>query len=367
MSRAASTNGRPPDAQSSRASVLVTGAAGFIGSHLCDRLLEDGYQVWGLDNFDDSYDPAQKRENLTDALDHPSMHLVEGDVRDRVLLDGLMADVEFDIVVHLAARFGDQSSVGNPLPIYEVNVAGTLALLDAMRRHSVATLVFASSASVYGQSTASPRREDASADRPLTLYAASKRAGEMLCYTYHHQQSLTVHCLRLSSVFGPRQRPDSTFHELTKHLEYGEERTSAHQPAEDDPESRDYIYVDDAVQGIALSIERARGRDGRNSEYQVINLGGSVAVSQHELAEKLSEAMDPFLETGVQTVSQEANSEENRDPPNSSSKKAADLLGYRPSVNLDDGLAELTRWLRENRSRREQIQELKSVLRPKED
>ncbi len=353
MSGASPSNGSSPSSpgDSDGATVLVTGAAGFIGSHLCDRLLEEGKRVWGLDSFDDSYDPARKRENLAGALDHPSMHLVEGDVRDQILLDGLMTDVEFDAVVHLAARPGVRASVENPFPTYEVNLGGTLALVEAMRRHDVPALLFASSASVYGGDADSPRREEAPADRPLAPYAASKRAGEMLCHAYHHLHGLTVHCLRFSPVFGPRQRPDLWIHELARRLEepeYG----GAPQPDGGEAESGDYTYVDDAVSGIVLSLERVRRRNGQEPEYQVINVGGSEAVGQGELAEKLSDALGAPADRARQVSGA---SESQAAPAVSSIEKAAELLGYRPAVSLEEGLAELARWFHRSRTPEEDV------------
>lgn len=336
-------NGGSPSSPDDGATVLVTGAAGFIGSHLCEQLLEEGHRVWGLDSFDDAYDPARKRENLGGAVDHPSMHLVEGNLRDQVLLDGLMTDVEFDAVVHLAARTGVRASVENPFPTYEVNLDGTLALAEAMRRHSVPALLFASSASVYGSGAGSDRREDAPADRPLTPYAASKRAGEMLCHAYHHQHGLTVHCLRFSPVFGPRQRPDVGIHGLALHLRDGRPL----QTDGEESESRNLLHVDDAVSGIVLSLERARRRNGEKPEYQVINVGGGEAVGRRELTRMVADAMglDPEPDQHASDGPEEA------PPAASDTGKAAELLGYRPSVGLEEGLAEFVRWFRESNAR----------------
>jgi len=318
---------------------LVTGAAGFIGSHLCDRLLSDGARVWGLDNFDDFYDPSRKRRNLESALGQDSMHLVEGDVRDPILLDGLMADVPFDAVFHLAARPGAPESAEDPSRTFDVNVSGTLTLLDAVRRHGIAHFIYASSNEVYGDRDAPPYHEDMPADRPLSPYAASKRACEMLCHAYHHLHGLTVHCLRLSSVFGPRQRPDLAIDELARGLveggwspELNGERGTV----------REYSYVDDVVDGFVLSLERTRRRNGEDPEYSVINLGGSEAVELGELAERLGDAM------GGSAENRRSRGEPLDDTrPICSVEKGRELLGYRPRVSLDEGLAEVSRWLRE--------------------
>lgn len=325
-----------------RPAYLITGAAGFIGSHLCDRLLDEGARIWGLDNFDDFYDTGRKRENLRSALDHDSMHLVEGDVRDPVLLDGLMADVDFDAVVHLAARPGAEPSMENPEATFDTNVGGTLTLLEAVARHRIPRLLYASSHEVYGDGDTPPYREDMPADRPLSPYGASKRAGEMLCHAYHHLHNLTVHCLRLSAVFGPRQRPDLAFDELAPVRDEGQ----VPEPDEGDKTVREYTYVDDIVDGIVLSLERTSRRNGDEPEYSVINLGGGEAVDTGELAKRLADAM-----------TDSSDSRRSRGEPldgagsMTSVEKGRKLLGYRPRVPLDEGLAEFSRWLKENSSR----------------
>lgn len=338
MSPSPSDNGRRAATASSSPTVLVTGAAGFIGSHLCDRLLSDGYRVWALDNFDDFYSPARKRENLRAALDQPAMHLVEGDIRDRVLLDGLMSDVSFDAVVHLAARPGGDASRENPELSYDVNVRGTLTVLEAMRRHGVPALLFASSASVYGDGSEPPFREESAADRPLSPYAASKRSGELLCHTYHHLHALTVHCLRLFSVFGPRQRPDLAVHGFTRQLTDGSPVTVSG----DDSGRRDFVYVGDIVDGLVLSLERARAHDGERAEYRVINLGRGESVRILDLLDGLGAA------TGLTPeVDHVPKTSDDAFRTLADLERAEELLDYRPSVSLEDGLAEFVRWYRE--------------------
>lgn len=321
--------------------VLVTGAAGFIGSHLCERLLRDGHGIWGLDNFDDFYDPARKRRNLSEALTRPGMHLVEGDVRDEILLDGLMSDVSFDMVVHLAALPGVRASLENPDLCYDVNVRGTLRLLEAMRRHSVASLVFGSSSSVYGDDTDAPFTEDAAADRPISPYAASKRAGELLCHTHHHLYGLTVYCLRFFTVYGPRQRPDLAIHRFARRMAEGKSIPRFG----DGSSSRDYIYIDDVVDGIVLAMERVRRRNGTSAAFEVVNLGRSEAVRLNELIEAVCDALDTtaqleFLPLQPGDVSHTCASVE----------RGRELLGYEPSVEFADGLAAFARWFRDDRA-----------------
>lgn len=331
-----------PDAPDSDAmSILVTGAAGFIGSHLCERLLRDGHRVWGLDNFDDFYDPARKRRNLAPALRRPTMHLVEGDVRDEILLDGLMLDVDFDAVVHLAARPGVLASLENPDLCYDVNVRGTLRLLEAMRRHAVSVLLFASSASVYGEASDAPFSEDVAADRPLSPYAASKRSGELLCHTHHHLYGLTAYCLRFFSVYGPRQRPDMAIHRFASMMFEGEPL-----PLHGDgSSSRDYTYIDDAVDGIVLALQAARRRNGRSSTFEVVNLGRSETVTLDELVESLATALDMSTDTDYMPVQPGVVSD-----THASVKKGEELLGYDPHVSWKDGIKRFSDWFRETRS-----------------
>lgn len=318
--------------------VLVTGAAGFIGSHLCDRLLAEGHGVWGLDNFDDFYEPARKRRNLREALRHPSMHLVEGDVRDEILLDGLMSDVDFDAVVHLAARPGVRPSLESPDLTYDVNVRGTLRLLEAMRRHSVSVLLFGSSSSVYGEDSDLPFGEADAADRPISPYAASKRSGELLCHTYHHLYGLTVYCLRFFTVYGPRQRPDLAIHKFARHMAGGEPI-----PRYGDGSSRrDYTHVRDVVSGILLAMERARRRNGGRADYEIVNLGRSETVRLDELIEALSAALDVTPE--IEPLPEQPG---DMSATFASVERGRELLGYEPTVPFEEGLSDFAGWFRE--------------------
>lgn len=348
MSAPYSGNGRPAAVETTSPCILVTGAAGFIGSHLCERLLDEGYCVWGLDNFDDFYDPAAKRENLSSAVEHAGMHLVEGDVRDPVLLDGLMTDVDFDAVVHLAARPGAEESIEEPMRTLDVNVGGTLSLLEAMRRHGLTVLLYGSSTSVYGAGRAgrtAPYEETAAADRPLSTFAATKRAAEMLCHTYHHLHGMTVYCLRLSSVFGPRQRPDLPIHQFARGVG-GEEEAEPHAPPSFS--QRDPVFVDDAVDGIALALARATDNRHGAPEYELINLGGRDSVDPMELARKLAEVLDVSL-----PAEHRLESPGPTPSPSASIEKGGDLLGYRPRVSLDEGLAKFSRWFHKSRQHTE--------------
>jgi UDP-glucuronate 4-epimerase len=255
--------------------ILVTGAAGFIGSHLVERLLEGGATVLGLDCFDDFYDPAVKRENLSRALERPEFRLIEGDIRDEDLLRRAIPD-PVDCLVHLAARPGVRPSIEQPLLYQDVNVRGTQVLLEYACEMNLGRFVFGSSSSVYGNSSEVPFSEDDSAGRPISPYAATKRQGELLCHAYHHLFGLGIVALRFFTVYGPRQRPDLAIHRFTRLLsegkpiqQYGAGTTS-----------RDYTYVDDTVRGIEGAI---RYLEDVPEAYEIVNLGESEAVELSRL------------------------------------------------------------------------------------
>jgi UDP-glucuronate 4-epimerase len=314
---------------------LVTGAAGFIGSHLCDRLLERGNRVWGIDNFDPFYPKTVKRSNIALALEHPSMRLIEGDVRDGVLLDGLFRQFPFDAVVHLAARPGVRTSLEEPEACLDVNVNGTLRLLEAMRRHRVARLVFGSSSSVYGESVHGTFSEEEAADRPISPYAASKRSAELLVHAYHYLFGLSAVCLRFFTVYGPRQRPDLAIQKFSRLMR-------EHQSLPffgDGTSGRDYTYVDDAIEGIERSL-KLLASSGDDSRYEVLNVGRGEVVNLNQLIETLASALG-------------ANPRVDRLPDQpgdvpytcASTERLEQTLGYRPVTSLEEGLQSFVSWL----------------------
>lgn len=321
-----------------RLRVLVTGAAGFIGSHLCERLVAEGHGVWGLDSFCPEYDPEGKRQNLAGISSHGRMHVIEGDVRDGVLLEGLFTSVPFDLVVHLAARTGKRAWFAEPELCWEVNVNGTLNLLEAMRRHHVSRMVFASSATVYGErsSGSGAFSEADSIQVPTSPYGASKQAAELLCRTWHHLWGFSVHCLRLFDVYGPRQPPDQTVSEFAGQLRAG---GSLELDGGEDA-MRDFIAVDDVIEGICLSAEVLRGRAPGEPTFDILNLGRGRAVGLAELADTLASA----LGVKARCSCREGRSGRQR-------YTLADLdhvsrtLGFRPSIDLNEGLDRYVAWL----------------------
>ncbi|UCE62213.1 MAG: GDP-mannose 4,6-dehydratase [Phycisphaerales bacterium] len=313
--------------------IVVTGGAGFIGSHLCEALLRTGSKVVALDNFDDFYDPSIKRRNLASALTKDRFVLVEGDIRNQDAIAEVI-DETVDAVVHLAARAGVRPSIDQPLLYQDVNVGGTLVLLERCRRFPRCKFIFASSSSVYGNRTKVPFSETDRVDNPISPYAATKRAGELLCHTYHHLFRMDITCLRFFTVYGPRQRPDLAIYKFARLIETGERipvfgRGGA---------MRDYTYVDDIVDGVLRAIERCEG-------YHIYNLGESQPVALTDLIRAIEEAL------GRKAVIERLPPQ-----PGDVERTYADVtlacrdLGYRPSTDLTIGLEQFISWLRNEQS-----------------
>ena len=313
------------------ASVLVTGGAGFIGSHLVGALLDQGGEVVALDSFDDFYDPAVKRRNLDPYRGRPGFVLAEGDIRDERLVDGILASHRIETVVHLAARAGVRPSIQQPALYSDVNVRGTAVLLEACRKHGVMKFIFGSSSSVYGSSARVPFSENDDVSVPLSPYAATKRAGELLCATYHALYRLNVFCLRFFTVYGPRQRPEMAIGRFIDFIDRG-----LPLPRFGDGTSRrDYTYISDIIDGVLRAIERARG-------HEIINLGGARAtrlsdlialiernLGRRAIVQALPEQPGDMVATWADTA------------------KAHRLLGYAPRVPLEEGVSRFVAWYRE--------------------
>jgi len=311
--------------------ILVTGGAGFIGSHLTRRLLSRGDRVTVLDDFNDFYDPARKRRNVAPLLertDPGDYRLVEGDIRDEALVDRLFSEGKFDGVVHLAARAGVRPSLQEPVLYEDVNCIGTLRLLEAARRHGPGIFIFGSSSSVYGINEKVPFSEADEVNQPISPYATTKRSGELLCYNYHHLYGFRTACLRFFTVFGPGQRPEMAIHKFTDLLARGKTV-----PMYGDGGSRrDYTYVDDIIDGVVASLDLAPG-------FEILNLGGADTTSLKDLIHWIAEEL--AVEPRIDYLPAQPG-----DVPITYAdvSKAARLLGYSPKVPIREGLRRFVAW-----------------------
>jgi UDP-glucuronate 4-epimerase len=316
--------------------ILVTGAAGFIGSNLCERLIERGHSVVAIDNFDPFYSPEIKRRNVARLLAAERFQLIEADIRDVAQIESVLTSTNgrLDVIVHLAARAGVRPSIEEPVLYSQVNVEGTVAMLEIARRLKVDRFVFGSSSSVYGNNTKVPFSEADPVEFPISPYAATKRSGELLCHTYHHLFGLSVVCLRFFTVYGPRQRPDLAIHKFTKLMAsdrpvpmYGDGRTQ-----------RDYTYVTDIVQGVEAAIAYT---EHLPSVFEVVNLGGSETTSLRELIELLGAALgvEPRIERHPLQPGDVMRTFANV-------TRARELFGYRPSTNITEGIPRFVDWFR---------------------
>jgi UDP-glucuronate 4-epimerase len=310
--------------------VLITGGAGFIGSHLADRRLARGDRVVVLDDFNDFYDPARKRRNVAAHLGSSAYRLVEGDIRDRALVFRLFAEERFDAVLHLAARAGVRPSLAQPVLYEEVNCIGTLHLLEAAVAHGRPRFLFASSSSVYGINAKLPFSEDDPIDRPISPYATTKRAGELHVYTAHHLHGLSTACLRFFTVYGPRQRPEMAIARFIRAIERGEPVTLYG----DGSSRRDYTYIDDIADGVEAAFDLASG-------FEIINLGGARPVTLAGLLAQVERA------TGkTARIVREADQPGDVPVTYADVAKAGRLLGFRPRVPLEEGLRRAVDWYR---------------------
>ncbi len=310
--------------------ILVTGGAGFIGSSLIDRLLELNHNIVCLDNFDDFYAPSIKRLNLQSALQKNRFELVEGDLCDPSALHRCFTGKKIDVVIHLAARAGVRPSIRNPELYYQVNLVGTSRLLDAMKSANVKKLIFASSSSVYGNNTKVPFSESDSVDYPISPYAASKKAGELLCHTYYHLYGFDIFCLRLFTAYGPRQRPEMAIAKFTQQIVKGEPISLYGNGST----QRDYTYIGDIIDGIVRSMNRLRG-------YEIVNLGGSNTISLIDLV-KFIESM-----VGTKAIIQWMPAQPGDvEITYADISKARRLLGYEAMYPIEKGLLAYIDWLK---------------------
>lgn len=315
-----------------RQRVLITGGAGFIGSHLTERLVREGWKVTVFDDFNDAYDANIKRNNLSAVRQY--VELIEGDIRDAVLVERCFARGKFDLVVHLAARAGVRPSIQQPKLYMTTNIEGSFNLVDSCRHHEVGNFIFASSSSVYGVNRKVPFAETDLIERTISPYAATKLACEQICSNYSHLFGIRARCLRFFTVYGPRQRPDLAIAQFCRAILDGRTLTRFG----DGHTRRDYTYVEDIVEGIVRSF------DDRGSDYEVLNLGGSATTRLCDLIAMLEE------ELGIQARIEQA-PEQLGDVPltHADISKARDLLGWEPMVPIREGLRRYVAWLQETK------------------
>jgi UDP-glucuronate 4-epimerase len=313
--------------------VLITGVAGFIGSHLAERLLDKGYQIAGLDNFDDYYPPDIKRRNIHSVGAGDGFHLIEGDIRDVSLINRIFTDYNIGLVAHLAARAGVRPSLKQPILYQDVNIGGTINLLEASRTRGVGQFLFTSSSSVYGSSTSLPFSEDVKLDSPTSPYAASKLAAELFCHTYHHLYGLPVTVIRPFTVYGPRQRPEMAISLFTRQIDSGEEIYVFG----DGTSKRDYTHVSDIVDGLMQALT------SRNRDFEIFNLGDSRPIELISLIHIIEEALGKKAKIKYLP-------EQKGDMPVTCAdiSKAGKYLGYTPRVTIEEGIRRFTEWYRQS-------------------
>lgn len=310
--------------------ILVTGGAGFIGSHLCERLLKEGHSVICIDNFDSFYDPNLKIRNVQgmNKKYSGSFSVVTGDIRNREHLAEIFKKSKIDSVFHLAARAGVRPSITDPLLYEDVNVKGTILLLEVCRSFEIRKFFFASSSSVYGEKQKVPFSESDLDIQPISPYGATKRAGELLCYSYHHLYGMDVACLRIFTAYGPRQRPEMAIHKFTSLIDQGKEV-----PIYGDGSSkRDYTYIDDLIDGMIGALHHHKG-------YEIYNLGGSQTTSLKDLIRMIESELGKKAKTKIMDFQPGDVSITYADI-----RKARRMLGYQPRVGMEEGMKRFVEW-----------------------
>ena len=320
--------------------ILVTGGAGFIGSHLCERLLVAGEKVIIIDNFNSFYDTSIKHNNIKEIrhsasnqrFDEKNLEVIKGDIRERTFLENIFEKYQISIIIHLAAMAGVRPSIENPILYNEVNMNGTANLLEMCNKYTIKKFIFASSSSVYGNNNKIPFCEADSVDLPISPYAVTKKAGEFLCYTYHHLYDIDIACLRFFTVYGARQRPDLAIYKFTKLIYEGQNI-----PIFGDGETeRDYTYIDDIIDGIVKTIEWIKSNKGK---YEIFNLGESNTVSLKYMVQTLEKVIGrkankvylPMQSGDVKRTYADIS-------------KAKGILLYSPQISFEVGIESFIKW-----------------------
>lgn len=313
-------------------SILVTGVAGFIGSHLAEMLLKLGFKVIGIDNFDPFYDKSLKEQNVAGFISNTNFTFIEGDICIADTWNKIHEPIE--AVIHLAAKAGVLPSLKDPTSYIHTNILGTQFVLEFMKEKQVKKLLFASSSSVYGNNPTIPFLETDNVDHPISPYAYTKKAGELMIHTWHYLYQIDAICLRFFTVFGPRQRPDLAIRKFTHKIVSG-------QPIEmygDGSTARDYTFVNDTVDGIVKALHYVLGND---RVYEIINLGNHHPVTLKELIDKIYTQLD--MKPQIEVKEKQAGDVE---ITYADISKAKQMLGYEPNTSFDEGLKEFINWFK---------------------
>jgi UDP-glucuronate 4-epimerase len=310
--------------------ILITGAAGFIGSHTCESLIKNGNSIIGVDNFDPFYSFKLKELNLEQLNQNSNFRFYKADIRDDKALNQIFSSNQVDVVIHLAAKAGVRPSIKAISEYYDVNINGTISLLESMRKNGIKKMLFASSSSIYGNNEKVPFSEDDRVDNPISPYASTKKSGELLCHVYNHLYNFDITCLRFFTVYGPRQRPDLAIHKFTKLIQenkpipfYG-----------DGSSSRDYTYIEDIVNGISCALNHLEG-------YKIYNLGESKVITLKKLVEVIETILGKKALLNQLPMQQGDVSRTFADI-----SKARAEIGYNPAHDFETGVKKFVDWFK---------------------
>ncbi len=323
--------------------VLISGGAGFIGSHTCESLLNRGYNVVSIDNFNDFYSPEYKKENIERIRNaansaNNGFRSYEGDIRDTYFLDRVFEESHPDIVIHLAACAGVRPSILNPVLYTDVNVNGTVNILECLKKHHINKLLFASSSSVYGNNVKVPFCESDPVEKPISPYAATKKAGELICHTYHHLYDINVACLRFFTVYGPRQRPDLVIYKFTKLISEGKPIPFFG----DGSSERDYTFINDITDGI---LKAATWVDNDDKRFDIFNLGKSNTIALSRVVKTIENELEM---RAVLDIKPQQPGDVNKAYADISHSKA--ILGYNPVTEFEKGIKVFVDWYKQHRA-----------------